>query len=70
MASKRKGSVIDRSGMTREEYATEYLVKRGVSKERAASLIKRHGADLMKLKEAAGVASVSGPKLRTMGRLP
>jgi len=63
MVYKRKGrrAAIDRSGMTREEYAIEYLVKKhGVSVERARRLVEHHGTDLVKLKEAAGVAKSAG----------
>ena len=52
-------SAINRTGMSREEYAIEYLTKKHrVPVQRARALVVRHGADLTKLKEAAGVAKV------------
>jgi hypothetical protein len=52
MGTKRK-SGIDRTSMSREEYALEYLVNKfGLSERRARELIQQLGTDLVKLKAA------------------
>jgi hypothetical protein len=44
----------NRSALSREEYAIEYLAKKfGLSEDQAKDLIEEHGTDLTKLKDAA-----------------
>jgi hypothetical protein len=50
----RRAPTPKRSDLSREQYAIEYLAKKfGLSEDQAKDLIDEHGADLVKLKDAA-----------------